>query len=405
MANFETRVEGLTGLTAGTDFTTAELTEYLKDGVIDVTNRCIALNPHDAKEFQDVTAAQTSQGANLNGAKILSVVRESGVANQWEDCRYITPGKQYNVTDTSSLDYASKFHPVYTLLEDGKINVYPAPDVSPKSYKVYYVNNAPQNASGGALAYNSSDLKAFPDDKVYLVPLYAAIKSLQNALSAKDSLLPDKPMFVPPVLETINSMSLPSAPVIPTLSDNSVSLPTTVPTFDEPNVAPNFADAENWITTEEDSEMVAARVQVIGSELQKYNTDIQKATQKMNKENIEYQAQLQKAIQDAQLSSQDDSQKLQKYSSEIQSYQAQVQKEVQRWTNEEYNNKLNEWSKEFDGKLSEFNANIQSYGAQVAKVTAEYGWMEKRMLKLQQEYDSAFALMAPKQQQPQKARG
>ena len=49
-----------------------------------------------------------------------------------------------------------------------------------------------------------------------------------------------------------------------------------------------------------------------------------------NKENIEYQAQLQKAIKDSQLSSDDDSQKLQKYQTELQSYQGEVAKEVQR---------------------------------------------------------------------------
>ena len=389
MATFEVQIEGLTGLSIdGSSFPTQdEVTQFLKDGVMDVTNRCISLNPGDAKKFQDVTAAQTSQGANLNGAKVLSVVRESGIANQWEDCRYIAPSKQYNVTDTSSLDYASKYHPVYTILEDGKISVYPTPGASPESYKVYYVNNAPQNASGGALAYNSSDLKAFPDDKVYLVVTYTSIKSLENALSAKDSLLPDKPMFVPPTLETINSMSLPSVPTTPVLLNNSVTFNETAPTFTEPVVALDFADANSWLNTEEDSEMVASRVQIISAQLQEYNTN------------------LQKAIQDAQLSSQDDAQKLQLYSAQIQEYQAQVQKEVQRWTNEEYNKKFNKWSKEFDGKLAEFNANIQSYNAQVAKATAEYGWMEKRMLKLQQEYDSAFALMAPKQQQPQRTRG
>ena len=46
MADFETRVEALTGLTVSTNPTTAELTEYLKDGVIDVTQRCITLKPN-----------------------------------------------------------------------------------------------------------------------------------------------------------------------------------------------------------------------------------------------------------------------------------------------------------------------------------------------------------------------
>ena len=62
MADFQTRVDALTGLTAGVagNYTTAELTEYLKDGVIEVTNRIIALRPQDKIHFQTESAEQTS---------------------------------------------------------------------------------------------------------------------------------------------------------------------------------------------------------------------------------------------------------------------------------------------------------------------------------------------------------
>ena len=57
MADFQTRVDALTGLTSGTDYTTAELTEYLKDGVIEVTNRVVALKPQEAESFQKTSTS------------------------------------------------------------------------------------------------------------------------------------------------------------------------------------------------------------------------------------------------------------------------------------------------------------------------------------------------------------
>ena len=91
MADFETRVEALTGLTVGTNPTTAELTEYLKDGVIDVTQRCITLKPNEQDLFADVTGLQVAQSADLHGAKVISVLRADGVtAGNLRPCRKIS---------------------------------------------------------------------------------------------------------------------------------------------------------------------------------------------------------------------------------------------------------------------------------------------------------------------------
>ena len=53
MATFEVQVEGLTGLTidGSSAPTQDELTEFLKDGVIDVTNRVTRLRPQDIESF------------------------------------------------------------------------------------------------------------------------------------------------------------------------------------------------------------------------------------------------------------------------------------------------------------------------------------------------------------------
>ena len=51
MATFQAQVEGLTGLSIGTSPTTSELSQFLKDGVVDVINRCIVINPRERESF------------------------------------------------------------------------------------------------------------------------------------------------------------------------------------------------------------------------------------------------------------------------------------------------------------------------------------------------------------------
>ena len=55
MATFEAQVNGLTGLgatlSASTTPTDSQLDQFLKDGVIDVTNRVIAVRPQDIDNF------------------------------------------------------------------------------------------------------------------------------------------------------------------------------------------------------------------------------------------------------------------------------------------------------------------------------------------------------------------
>ena len=82
MATFEARVEGLTGLSidGSSAPTQDELTEYLKDGVIEVTERTLRLRPQDSANFTARSATQSSNGANFNGTKE-TISRKFLVAN------------------------------------------------------------------------------------------------------------------------------------------------------------------------------------------------------------------------------------------------------------------------------------------------------------------------------------
>ena len=191
MATFEVQGEGLTGLAIGgsSNPTSTELAEFLKDGVIDVTRRHLEISPGDADLFSRATSTLSSNGVDLGGPQIISVIREAGSdgdtdgSTAWRDCRKVPAATRSRVVDPDSLNFASKYNPVYIINDNGKVNVYPVAS-SNNGYRVFYVNNEPKdNTNGAALIYSHSDIRWFPNDKVYLVVLYAAIKSLEAKMA------------------------------------------------------------------------------------------------------------------------------------------------------------------------------------------------------------------------------
>ena len=73
MATFEVLVEGLTGLTISSSDTTptqAELTQFLKDGVVEVINRIIQMNPQENPKFCTTTHDDSDSGITVTGKTI-----------------------------------------------------------------------------------------------------------------------------------------------------------------------------------------------------------------------------------------------------------------------------------------------------------------------------------------------
>ena len=195
MATFQNRVEALTQFPFGanTDPSVAELTEFLKDGVHDVTNKTLEIDPREAEKFQRESSIVDSNGGfEVKGAKILSVMREgtadgsSDGSTAWYPCRKIPASLQSRVVDPDSLEYASIYNPVYTIIDYNKVHVYPVPDGTNDGFKVFYINNVPTDQTNGvSLVYSHSDIKYFPDEKVSLVVLYASIKTLEALAGSK----------------------------------------------------------------------------------------------------------------------------------------------------------------------------------------------------------------------------
>ena len=236
MADFQSQAMGLTGLTidgSSTAPSRTEFSQFLNDGVIDVTNRVIMLRPQDIDNFLREGAEQTSNGFNPGSSKIVSVVRESGTNNEWYPCKKSSMNLQYRVTDTESLHYASKYNPVYMISQNRNVHVYPEPSADgDDTFKVLYVNYSPEESDGTALDHASTGIKWFPNDKVHLVVLYAAIQSLMAKMTSLNSSLP-------------SDITLPVLPVLPSMNATTVSIPSfTAPDAFVQPVAPVGADID-----------------------------------------------------------------------------------------------------------------------------------------------------------------
>jgi hypothetical protein len=403
MADFQSQAMGLTGLTIDASSTTpsrAEFSQFLNDGVIDVTSRWIAIRPQDIDNFSRESATTASNGFDAAGAKIIAVIREAGAdgdtdgSTAWESCRKVPVSMQSRVVDVDSLSYASKYNPAYIIDSNGLINVYPTPDGTDDGYRVFYVNNSPEETDGSALDHASTGIKWFPNDKVYLVVLYASMRSLQAKMA--DTTISDLSITaVPPDVPTLSSITFSSidsavdATLVAAATSTTLGGSSTAPTYDTSVATSALGEANNFIDSDEDVELANAKL----AEVQALMQD---ELNEFNQENIAFQAgvqeamaefqsgnqiaisnaersqnrQLQNAINDMKAIFDDNAQSIQKFATELQEYQAETALQVQ-----------------------EYTQNLQADGM-------GYQWLQGQYAALKAEYDAAFAIAAPKPQAP-----
>jgi hypothetical protein len=182
MATFEAQVEGLTSLSidGSSAPTQTELTTFLTDGAKELINSFG--NNYDllaqcaAKQSTFTSAAVESEAEALNTGKVLTVyMTDSGATYP---CRKINPNQKYYYSDSSAfassqMEKATVTDPVY-YVQNNFLNAIPASKTVGYSEVQY-----------PAVAYGDSAVSSFPDEAEYLVPIYASIKSLQNAMAAK----------------------------------------------------------------------------------------------------------------------------------------------------------------------------------------------------------------------------
>ncbi len=187
MATFQAQVTGLTNISissSGTNPIESELTTFLTDGAKEIIN----ILPYDLKEkCASISIVNATNGTTLDmdaGGDILQVTRLSANSGGYYiPCRQLHPMYGDLTNDSSSLYYASATDPAYWITSNssGASTLFIKPtttDAQPSNvYRVAYPS----------VAYSDSVVANFPNEAEYLVTLYAAIKTLQNAMGGMNS--------------------------------------------------------------------------------------------------------------------------------------------------------------------------------------------------------------------------
>ena len=288
------------------------------------------------------------------------------------------------IENSSSLKLATSVFPKYFRQNGNVIVVKPDPTDSATAHVEYIDYSKLDDTSdlrNAVINYTTS--KEFsrlssdnlPSWSIILAPVPPDISSSSVSFST------DVPSYVKPTITLTSfpslSWTLPSKPIPPVINANTsstggaevdttklASAPTYVP---PPMQAANWNDVENWINTEEDSEMLASRIQAIQAQITEFQAKLGDSQSSFNKENIEYQAKLQIALQDAQQANTGDSALISQYGADLQAYQAEVTSIIQSNTSQ-----IQEWQQENTLKLQQYNSDIQNELNQFNKHNTEY---------------------------------
>ena len=379
MASFQERIEDLVGTVGNSDLINSSLTDTAAD----------LINFFPTEWLWQVSKTSVDQSATtgytVTTSKIVSVVRENGTDGEYVECRIVPRSMESKVTNTRSLFYPSATEPAY-LHKDGKVLVFPTPGASPNAFKVTYVEYPVVVGSDEDIPEGSDETK-FPNDMIYLVIIGAARKCLIGLMATvKDNVASVAPtsVFVAP--------TTPSSPELPTGS--AIILPATPPTYTMPAVdaagssaeltaaisdlasdgtlgnQTDFTDFRTWFTAlgsmiedHEDIELAQTQTQKIQTFLSAYSSAMQNRLNKFNEENAEYQAKVQKAMQQAQHDDRKYADILAKYQADLGKYAAQVNEQV---------SSLNSAMQKFGQDIQRYNNEYQWYADQYAKLDAEY---------------------------------
>jgi murein L,D-transpeptidase YcbB/YkuD len=137
-----------------------------------------------------------------------------------------------------------------------------------------------------------------------------------------------------------------------------------------------------------------------------------------NNANTEYQAKLQKDIQDAQLSDSHESKKLTKYQAEVGTYGAELNTNVQKFTQEltknrasfdtslqNYQAEVQKVTADNQAKLQLFTGEVSNFTQIIQKNSVDYQWLQSQHAQLRADYQQGLQLLVtggvPQQQQQQ----
>ena len=506
-------VEALVGTFGVSD---GQLGQWYSAAANDVVNRVRIIAPNYLSRFAKLEEGVGDSWSNISKQQVLNAYRTN--AGTEATYREIPSSMKHRAAGTGqwagSIHKATTSDPVY-YRENGTINFLPTG--GDNDISVVYVNTANLELPH---TQKFSDVSYFPDEMKKLLPYYVGMEVLQYLMQAKqmpldaeidlsgikipvmpimftatnnvntwdgsaqsrvivdETTLSAAPTYTNPVFEArvkfsdyVSGMTeedpgafsisstAPVAPVVdlPTIDSSSWVQPEFIaPIFEDVD----WSNTEKWIETEEDPEMLAARVQEISAKAGEFTSKLSESQMRFNKELEIYNSQIQKSIQNANLESTKEGQDIQKYTTELQQYSAEVNTEVatytakmnrwtlaiqtksQAWAQEEneklqiyqtdISNNLNTFNKEnaeYQAKLqialenarlssagdgilmqryaneiqayqAEVNSKVQEYTSKFQARGVEYKWLQEEYLILKSKYESGFVpFQQPKQEQ------
>jgi hypothetical protein len=446
---FDTQIQSLVGTT-----TDSELDQWMTDGVKEIVN---ILPPELKVKCGTFTLMNADANTTLDLdsiGQIIKVTREDADSGYYRPCREVSPAIGDLLNDSTSIHYATVGSPAYWIESNSNdfatLFVKPTP-TNTQPAKAYHITYTTVDAGTDTTIAN------FPDEAEYLVVLYASCKVLHNKMNEKSGNLPSD-LSVP--IMAVISTSLPSyvvptaflmppppagidvdfsgvgtieSYVTPVFSSSVVETNLTNPTFTAPVMnPPDWNDTNTWITTEEDSEMNAARVQEINGKISEFSARMNEAQAKFSKENAILQKDLQISMQNYQGDLQgygNDIQKetarisasvndfqakvsktLQTYQSEtgydLSKYQAEIQAQSQKYTNDlqqntstftndlqKYTSEIQKVSTENQNILAKFGQELADYGAKIQKHSTDYQWLQGQYAVLKQDYNQGIQIL------------
>ena len=403
MATFEAQVEALTGIdiNGSSNPTQTELSQFLVDGVVDVVNKMILLRPEEIHKFTSTSNSTTNV---TRTGKILSVVREHDSTSILRPCIRINPNNRYEATDSNSLKYRSKYNPGFYEIDE-VIHTVPAAGSGDNDIvvtQVAYDTGLVYGDAAGAIAN-------FPTEYEHLVSLYAAIQSLQSAMANSVISLnissPAVPVLSIITFSSVDSSLDASAPIFTTASISAASTYAgSAPSYPNQIVAPDFAQVNTYIDTNQDVELANVKLQEVNAQLAEMNAKMQDSMNIFNKENITYQSAIQESIQEMQVENQVN---LAKAQTDLQLATSNKDRDLQR----QLQNGINDMQAlvaDNTAKVNKYSAEVNDYQAEVAKEIQENTTkvQQYQLLygQLSQQYISAFAVSQQQQTGQQERR-
>ena len=172
MADFENRIDALTGFGTGTGTDQADITDWLVAGaraVVDV------LSPTKLQRIASTTVFENT--IDVEGKKVIAVMRkDENNSSKLMPCRQISPALKGRVTDSSYMEAASSSDPAYWVDGD-TLQVFPT---SASTNDMSLVNI---DLSFSGLTYDDTSITNFPDEAENAVVLFAARNAIEKRIS------------------------------------------------------------------------------------------------------------------------------------------------------------------------------------------------------------------------------